>query len=130
MPIDEGVLAAMPDAAANVAGVYAALCDDIAGGTSNAAGFRHAVRFTWLVADLLDSSRAGDQTLAADWPDQAGLRGLSQGCPAAVPGRASLLSFSPLREPAEVCLGQGGCLWHELIRGPRGIPPPRLLGHA
>lgn len=68
-PVDEGELGTMPDAAANVAGVYAALRDDIAGGTSNAAGFGHAVRLTRLVADLLASSRTGSRTPAADWPD-------------------------------------------------------------
>ncbi len=68
--VDEGELAAMPDAAANVAGVYAALRDDIAGGTSTAAGFDHAVRLTRLVADLLASSRTGSRRTAADWPER------------------------------------------------------------
>ena len=68
--VDEGELAAMPDAAANVAGVYAALRDDIAGGTSTAANFDHAVKLTRLVADLLASSRTGSRKPAADWPER------------------------------------------------------------
>ena len=68
--VDEGELAAMPDAAANVAGVYAALRDDIASGTSTAANFDHAVKLTRLVADLLASSRTGSRKPAADWPER------------------------------------------------------------
>lgn len=69
-PVDEGELAAMPDAAANVAGVYAALRDDIARGTSTVAGFGHAVKLTRLVTDLLSSSCKGSRTKAANWPEQ------------------------------------------------------------
>ena len=68
--VDEGELAAMPDAAANVAGVYAALRDDIAGGTFTVAGFGHAVKLTRLVSDVLSSSLAGSRAKAADWPEQ------------------------------------------------------------
>ncbi len=68
--VDEGELAAMPDAATNVAGVYAALRDDIAGGTFTVAGFDHAVRLTRLVSDLLESSRTGSRTQAVNWPEQ------------------------------------------------------------
>ena len=60
----------MPDAAANVAGAYAALRDDIAGGTFAAAGFDYAARLTRLVADLLESSRTGSRRPAADWPER------------------------------------------------------------
>lgn len=66
--VDEGELSALPDAAANVAGVYAALRDDIKGGTATAAGFGHAVELTRLVTDLLDSSRTGRRKPAAGWP--------------------------------------------------------------
>ncbi len=66
--VDEGELAALPDAAANVAGVYAALRDDIAGGTSDAAGFDHAAKLTRLVADVLASSSTGRRRPAANWP--------------------------------------------------------------
>ncbi len=68
--VDEGELAAMSDAAANVAGVYAALRDDIAGGTATAAGFDHAVKLTRLITDLLASSRMGTRTEAAGWPER------------------------------------------------------------
>lgn len=67
-PVDEGELSSMPDAAANVAGVYAALRDDIAKGTSTVAGFGHAVKLTRLVTDLLASSRTGNRSKADDWP--------------------------------------------------------------
>ena len=69
-PVDEGELAAMPDAAANVAGVYAALRDDINRRTFTVAGFDHAVKLTRLVSDLLSSSRAGSRSKAVDWPEQ------------------------------------------------------------
>lgn len=69
-PVDEGELAAMPDAAANVAGVYAALRDDITSGTFTVAGFDHAVQLTRLVADQLESSRTGSRMLAAGWPER------------------------------------------------------------
>ncbi len=68
-PVDEGALAAMPDAAANVAGVYAALRDDIAQGTFTVAGFGHAARLTRLVTDLLSSSRTGSRIKGVDWPE-------------------------------------------------------------
>ncbi len=68
--VDEGELAAMPDAAANVAGVYAALRDDIARSTFTVAGFSHAVKLTRLVTDLLSSSRTGSRTEAVGWPEQ------------------------------------------------------------
>ena len=67
-PVDEGELATMPDAAANVAGVYAALRDDIAQGTFEVTGFDHAVRLTQLITDLLESSRTGSRHSAVDWP--------------------------------------------------------------
>ena len=58
----------MPDMAANVAGIYAALRDDIANGTSTAPDFDHAVRLTRLISDLLSSSRTGIRAAAVDWP--------------------------------------------------------------
>ncbi len=67
--VDEGELAAMPDAAANVAGVYAALRDDIADGTFTVAGFDHAVRLTELVNNLLTSSSSGRRATSASWPE-------------------------------------------------------------
>ena len=73
--VDEGELSSMPDAAANVAGVYAALRDDIAHGTVTVAGFGDAVRLTRLVTDLLASSRTGSRSKAGGWP--ASLPGLA-----------------------------------------------------
>lgn len=67
-PVEEGELAGMIDTAANVAGVYARLRDDINGNSSTAPGFDHAVRLTRLLDDLLDSSRTGIRRSATDWP--------------------------------------------------------------
>ena len=66
--LDEGEVADMPDAAANVAGVYAELRDDIRNGTSNAPDFERAVRLTRLMDDLTASARNGERRRAADWP--------------------------------------------------------------
>ena len=57
--VDEGELAALPDAAVNVAGVYAALRDDIARGSVSVAGFDHAVRLSRLVENVFLSSEEG-----------------------------------------------------------------------
>jgi len=70
VPVDEGESASMPDEAANVALVYAALRDDILHGTATATGFDHAVRVAKLVEDLLQSSRTGTRMGAAGWPEQ------------------------------------------------------------
>ena len=70
--VDEGELTGMPDAAANVAGVYAALRDDIASGTSTVTGFDHAVRLTRLIDDLLASSAEGRRRDANGWPMNKG----------------------------------------------------------
>ena len=69
LPVDEAELTALSDAAANVAGIYAALRDGIRGGRSHAAGFDHAVRLTRLVGDVLDSSTSGRRVNAAAWPE-------------------------------------------------------------
>ncbi len=66
--VEEGELAAMPDAAANVAGVYAALRDDIANGSFTVPGFDHAVALTRLITDLLASSQSGRRATASGWP--------------------------------------------------------------
>lgn len=68
--VDEGELAAMPDAAANVAGMYAALRDDILNATQTAPGFDHAVRMTRLVEDALAASGSGARKAASAWPAQ------------------------------------------------------------
>jgi predicted dehydrogenase len=69
--VDEGELSGLPAEAANVAGIYAALRDDIAGGTASVPGFDHAVRLTRLLGDLLDSAETGTRRPARGWPDQA-----------------------------------------------------------
>jgi predicted dehydrogenase len=66
--LDEGEVANIPDEAANVAGIYAALRDDIRNGTSTAPDFEHAVRLTRLMDDIIASSRTGQRRAAADWP--------------------------------------------------------------
>ena len=68
--VDEGELASLPDAAANVGGVYAALRDSIRAGTSRAADFDHAARLTRLVEDVLESSQEGRRVNADAWPEE------------------------------------------------------------
>ena len=51
--VDEGELAGLPEAALNVAGVYAALRDDILNGTGKTPGFQHAARLARLVDEVL-----------------------------------------------------------------------------
>ncbi len=67
--VDEGEAASMPDMAANVAGVYAALRDDILRGTSTVPDFHHAVRLTRLIDDVMSSARTGTRKLVMDWPE-------------------------------------------------------------
>jgi predicted dehydrogenase len=68
--VDEGESAGMPDGAANVAAVYAALRDDISHGTSTVTDFHHAVRMARLIADATASSQTGTRRQATDWPRQ------------------------------------------------------------
>ena len=70
--VDEGERAGFPDAALNVAGVYARLRDDIVNGMRTSAGFEHAVRLTRLVEDLFAASADGRRADANDWPGQDG----------------------------------------------------------
>ena len=65
--VDEGELAGLPDTAANVGGVYAALRDDIRQGGRRAAGFDHAVRLSQFVEALFASSADGRRREAGDW---------------------------------------------------------------
>ena len=67
-PVEEGEVAGLPEMAANVAGIYAALRDDIAKGTATAPDFDHAVRLTRMIRDLQSSSRTGTRKTALDWP--------------------------------------------------------------
>ena len=57
--VDECGTAAMPDTAANVAGVYAALREDTAEGATPVPGFDPAVRLSRLVEDVCTSRRDG-----------------------------------------------------------------------
>ena len=66
--VDEGEAAVMPDAAANVAGVYTALRDDVLHGTTTALGFDHALRLARLVEDVCASGQTSTKRLAANWP--------------------------------------------------------------
>ncbi len=68
--VDEGEVAVMPDPAANVAGLYAALRDDILHGTSTALGFDHALRLARLIEDVCTSAETGTSKTAADWLTQ------------------------------------------------------------
>lgn len=66
--VDEGEVAALPDPAANVAGVYAALRDDVFGSTSTVPGFDHAVRLARLIDAVCVSGEKGTRIPATDWP--------------------------------------------------------------
>lgn len=57
--VSEGEVAALSDAAANVAGLYAALRDDIAHATRTVPDFDHAVRVARLVEAVATSARTG-----------------------------------------------------------------------
>ena len=66
--VDEGEVAALPDAAANVAAVYAALRDGVLKGTSTIPNFDHAVRLTRLIESICSSGETGTRIPATDWP--------------------------------------------------------------
>lgn len=59
VPVDAGETGHLADPVVNVAGVYAALRDDIALGTSNAPGFADAVRLSRLVDDIRTAALDG-----------------------------------------------------------------------
>ena len=61
----EGELSALPDAAANVAGVYVALRNDIVDGAAKAPGFDHAVGLTRMIESVFRSS-SEERSIAAD----------------------------------------------------------------
>ena len=69
-PVDETEVASMPDAAANVAGVYAALRDDILRSSKTVPGFDDALRLARLIEDVCTSGQTGAKRAAADWPTQ------------------------------------------------------------
>ena len=56
-----------PETAVNVTGLYAALRDDINGGTLTAPDFEHAVRLARLVDAVLSSSENGGRKQASEW---------------------------------------------------------------
>lgn len=66
--VGEGEIASMPDTAANVAGMYAALRDDILSGSSIAPDFQHAVRLARLIGDVISSAQTGTRKSAGEWP--------------------------------------------------------------
>ena len=70
--IDLGELTGLPEAAVNVGGVYARLRDDIRSDSALAPDFKHAVRLTRLVEDMIASSADGYRRDAADWPRRGG----------------------------------------------------------
>ena len=69
--VEEGESGSMPDEAANVADMYAALRDDILSGSTTAPDFRHAVRLSRLIEDVMSSAQMGARKAAADWPMQS-----------------------------------------------------------
>ena len=68
--LDEGEAAGLPDEAANVAGIYVQLRDDIRNHTRNAPDFNHAVRLARLIEDLSEASHKGRTVSSGDWPAQ------------------------------------------------------------
>ena len=65
--VDEGEIASMPDEAANVASLYAALRDDILNATFAVPDFDHAVRLTRLMQAEMRSSEDGIRQKNSDW---------------------------------------------------------------
>lgn len=65
--VEEGDRQGMPDAAVNVAGVYAALHDDIVAGTTTVHGFDHAAGLTRMIEAVLRSSEDGCSVVARGW---------------------------------------------------------------
>ncbi len=57
--VAEGETDTLPDSAANVAGIYAALRDDIHRGTSTVPDFHHAVQLSRLMDDVISSAKTG-----------------------------------------------------------------------
>ncbi len=66
--MDEGPVASLPDAAANVAGIYMLLRDDILNGTATAPDFDHAVQLTQFVDAVYRSSEEGVRAAESGWP--------------------------------------------------------------
>jgi len=66
--VDDGELGGLPEAAVNVAGLYAMLRDDMLHGTSTAPDATHAVRLWQMIEDVVRSSGSGDRLASTDWP--------------------------------------------------------------
>ena len=66
--VDEGEIASMPEEAANVASMYAALRNDILNATFTVPDFDHAVRLTRLMDAEMLSSENGIRQKNSDWP--------------------------------------------------------------
>jgi predicted dehydrogenase len=66
--IDEGEVGTMTTEAANVAGMYAALRDDILLDRSTVPDFEHAARLAKLIDDVMVSSESGCRKVSVDWP--------------------------------------------------------------
>ncbi len=66
--VDEGELSSMPESALNVAGMYAALRDDIHANTRTVPGFDHAISLMKMIDDLMASSQNGVRKMASGWP--------------------------------------------------------------
>ena len=66
--VDEGELTSISAEVANVAGIYAALRNDVSSGTSTAPDFGHAVHLAKLIHDVLLSAQIGTRKKADDWP--------------------------------------------------------------
>ncbi len=67
-PVDEGEVSGMTAEAANVAGMYAGLRDDILSGKRTVPDFGHAVRLARLIEDVTACSETGSRKSSVDWP--------------------------------------------------------------
>jgi predicted dehydrogenase len=67
--VEEGELASLPEAAANVGAMYAALRDDIADDRRSVPSFDHAVKLTRLLSDVDQSANRGQRARCAHWPE-------------------------------------------------------------
>ena len=65
----DGVAASPPDTAASVAGIYAALRDDILNGTRTVPGAGDALRLSRLLDDVERCAEAGTSSRAGGWPE-------------------------------------------------------------
>ncbi len=65
----DGVPAPLPETAASVAGIYAALRDDIRNGTRTTPGADDALRLSRLLDDVLRSAETGTSSRAGEWPE-------------------------------------------------------------